>query len=161
MQLTVKQARSCGDCTACCTIIGVHELGKPYYQTCKRLEGYGCSQYARRPPSCRRYRCLWLQGLGRERPNVSGVLINPTDSPFLDCYETRAGGWSAGKQEVVQIARQFPRYTGIAVYLHGSKVGINFRCAPCYEDRAEYYFKAAAVLTETVDGIPIYFAQEP
>lgn len=55
--------RSCGTCSHCCTVLRVDELGKPAGQNCMHQRGtFGCGVYATRPPVCRGYQCLWLQG---------------------------------------------------------------------------------------------------
>src|SRR5665213_2690643 len=53
--------RECGECTACCTVIAVHELQKANNQACCHL-GDGCRIYPTRPDSCREWSCLWLNG---------------------------------------------------------------------------------------------------
>lgn len=54
---------SCGDCTACCTVIGVEELGKGNFCQCPHLTESGCSIYEKRPTSCRAYACVWRLGV--------------------------------------------------------------------------------------------------
>lgn len=72
--------RACGECTACCRIKGVPELGKPTQRACTHLCAAGCAMYAARPTSCREYACLWRQGLvegdERRRPDKLGVMID-------------------------------------------------------------------------------------
>lgn len=72
--------RTCGDCTACCRVKSVRELGKPSQTACRHLCQGGCASYASRPASCREYACLWRQGLiegdERRRPDRLGVLID-------------------------------------------------------------------------------------
>jgi hypothetical protein len=72
--------RSCGDCTACCSVKSVRELGKPSQVACRHLCQGGCTIYPRRPTSCREYACLWRQGLiegdQRRRPDRLGVIID-------------------------------------------------------------------------------------
>lgn len=57
--------RRCGDCTACCTIMGVEdyqpEPKKPGV-ACPDVCSRGCRRYATRPASCRDFACLWVQG---------------------------------------------------------------------------------------------------
>ena len=63
----------CGTCTACCDVIGVDSVGKPYYARCPHLDrdhpggggggGGACTIYADRPHTCREYRCLWHLGM--------------------------------------------------------------------------------------------------
>lgn len=55
--------RSCGDCRACCTIMGVDELQKKLYTRCEHVGMFGCTIYETRPPSCQGFECLWLQGI--------------------------------------------------------------------------------------------------
>lgn len=54
--------RECGDCRACCTIMGVDEVQKPTYKRCQHVGMFGCTIYATRPESCRDFQCMWLQG---------------------------------------------------------------------------------------------------
>lgn len=83
--------RACGECSACCTVLGVRDLDtpKPDYQRClclrdatENLRG-GCGMYADRPPSCRAYACGWLQGWGEEgdRPDKLGLILEPWRAP--------------------------------------------------------------------------------
>lgn len=72
--------RSCGDCTACCTVKSVRELGKPSQVACRHVCASGCRIYGQRPTSCREYACFWRQGLidgdERRRPDQLGVMID-------------------------------------------------------------------------------------
>lgn len=78
---------SCGDCTACCTLMAVVELDKPRCVSCKHLDK-GCGIYATRPQSCREFECIWLQTQKtsapwpkRLRPDRCGVMFTPTVDP--------------------------------------------------------------------------------
>lgn len=75
-----SQGRTCGNCTACCFVKAVRELGKPSQTACRHLCGGGCGVYADRPRSCRDYACLWRQGMvdgdERRRPDRLGVIID-------------------------------------------------------------------------------------
>ena len=76
--------RGCGPCNACCTVMGVPELGKGTYETCEHLCGAGCGIYAHRPGSCRRFECQWLRGMLEVdgtvdtgmRPDSCGVIFD-------------------------------------------------------------------------------------
>ena len=76
--------RGCGSCSACCTVIGVHELEKGTYETCEHLCEAGCGIYAERPQSCRTFECQWLRGAlevdgsidTEMRPDASGVIFD-------------------------------------------------------------------------------------
>lgn len=83
--------RTCGGCTACCTVMGVAELDKPAWQPCAHECAEGCAVYTTRPQSCAEYSCLWLldpQNLFRnmERPDRVGVVldISDQDSPVTE-----------------------------------------------------------------------------
>ncbi len=79
--------RTCGDCTACCTIKSVPELGKPTQAVCTHLCAAQCAIYETRPASCREYACFWRQGLiegdERRRPDQLGVLIDHEPFPLI------------------------------------------------------------------------------
>lgn len=83
--MNMKQARTCGDCTACCdgwvriTVQG-HEAspGSP----CPWSTGHGCKHYDQRPQKpCREFDCGWLQANSPlpdwMRPDKSKVIFLP------------------------------------------------------------------------------------
>lgn len=55
--------RECGQCTACCTMLGVTELRKPVNIACDHVCEQGCSIYNSRPQTCRDWSCDWKNGL--------------------------------------------------------------------------------------------------
>jgi hypothetical protein len=87
MQLPVMVG--CGGCTACCTVQGIRELGKPYYTRCQHQTDTGCGIYGNHPKSCQDYSCLWNIGYRMadgiapgdiiERPDKSGVIFGITE----------------------------------------------------------------------------------
>lgn len=88
-------ARACGSCSACCTVMSVHEIGKGMYEPCEHLCGAGCGIYAERPGSCRTFECQWLRGVleadgGIEtemRPDACGVIFHyQPESAFGEVY---------------------------------------------------------------------------
>ncbi len=85
---TLLDVRTCGDCTACCTVLAVTELRKPMRWACQHVACGGCQVYDTRPPSCREFNCLWLRGAisgdGTHRPDKLGVLF--------DCFYSTAMG---------------------------------------------------------------------
>ena len=71
--------RSCGSCSHCCTVLRVDELNKLAGEHCIHQRGSeGCGIYETRPPICRGYRCLWLQGglEDDERPDRTGGVVD-------------------------------------------------------------------------------------
>jgi hypothetical protein len=73
-----EPARSCGDCTLCCTVLRVDALRKLGGVSCAALGARGCTIYARRPHICRAYQCLWLQGELElaDRPDRLGAVLD-------------------------------------------------------------------------------------
>lgn len=79
--------RQCGECSACCEVMGVDELAKPRRCRCTfQREGGGCKIYEARPPSCAGFRCLWHMGLFEEndRPDKLGVMF---DAATVTCED--------------------------------------------------------------------------
>lgn len=76
------EARVCGECSLCCTVLRVDELRKLGGVPCPELraaaEGGGCGIHERRPGICRGYRCLWLQGKldPADRPDRLGAVLD-------------------------------------------------------------------------------------
>lgn len=72
--------RSCGECTACCTVLAVWELEKPMRRACDHLCRDGCGIYADRPFTCAQFNCLWLRGAlpadVSYRPDYLGVIFD-------------------------------------------------------------------------------------
>lgn len=94
----VVPARSCGECTLCCTVLRVDALKKLGGVACTHLhsETGGCGIYQERPRICRSYRCLWLQGgLDEEdRPDRIGAvldLVTEAGVPRLAVRELTSG----------------------------------------------------------------------
>ena len=76
---------SCGDCSACCTVLAVTELKKPMRMACDHLCRDGCRIYADRPAGCRQFNCLWLRGAIRHSENpisADGASDVTADLPF-------------------------------------------------------------------------------
>ena len=71
----VTTNNSCGDCTACCDLFPVDELGKTMNEKCVHCEG-GCTIYVDRPRSCSLFECAYLQSSAPEslRPDNCGVI---------------------------------------------------------------------------------------
>ena len=53
--------KQCGECSLCCKVMGIPELGKPKDTPCVHIiPGKGCDIYGERPPSCRAFACHWI-----------------------------------------------------------------------------------------------------
>ena|SRR5687768_17173147 len=94
--------RKCGECTACCTIMGVPELEKPVYRACEHLCSKGCGIYNQRPTSCTQFECLWLQGhIGGEqhRPDKLGLMWTLSKTDAFTVWEVWEGATDGEKQQ--------------------------------------------------------------
>lgn len=80
--------RKCGDCTACCTLLGVPEMGKVKNTKCWHECKKGCAIFGKpeRPSGCSQFECLWLRGAfgPMDRPDKTGVVFTVTnpDTPI-------------------------------------------------------------------------------
>ncbi len=76
------RGRTCGGCTACCTIVPVvlPSGHKPAGERCPHQFSKGCRIYARRPDPCQAWTCRWMfdeDAGGLRRPDLSGYIIDP------------------------------------------------------------------------------------
>jgi len=76
-----RSTRRCGECTACCTVLGVEELEKPAYTPCSQICGAGCQVYKNRPTTCRTYSCAWKIGALPDEffPPRAGFIVDTTN----------------------------------------------------------------------------------
>lgn len=112
--------RSCGSCKACCTTMGVKEIGKPPGEPCKHLCAVGCGVYLGRPQSCRVFGCGWLHGYGPldGRPDLCNVLfwVQVTDDGVLEyavAEELEEG--AADKGLAYAMARTLSQHHAVAI----------------------------------------------
>lgn len=97
--------RRCGDCTLCCKLLPVSEIGKPANQPCEHQRtGKGCLLYHKRtfPNSCKLWSCAWLLNLDADhlpRPDHAHYVIDP----MPDYVTVKAENGLTGRLPVVQI----------------------------------------------------------
>ncbi|MEZ4332255.1 MAG: hypothetical protein R3F35_10905 [Myxococcota bacterium] len=93
--------RRCGSCSLCCTVLRVDALAKPAGRDCVHQRAIGgCAIHAERPPICRAYHCLWLQGglEDDERPDRTGGVVDLETTGVglrLAVREARPGAFDA------------------------------------------------------------------
>jgi hypothetical protein len=117
--------RVCGECTACCTVMGVAELNKANYQPCSHNCGR-CGIYDSRPNTCRTWCCGWLlgriEGDGRRRPDQLGLLFNQetlAGKTVTVAYEVWPG---AGKQANIKyLLRKMSQTEPIVLREHATR----------------------------------------
>jgi len=125
--------RECGNCTACCTAIGVHEIGKPFNRACNHIGGLGCRIYGKHPDSCRGYACGWLQGVGHpliDRPDRLGAVIHASrdgDGFWVTVFFTRD---DVKLDRIVAISKEMlelgPDILGVRFVRHNQVMNANF-----------------------------------
>lgn len=101
--LPIISENGCGECTACCTVLGVQALGKEQYIRCQHVCESGCGIYETRPSECRKYKCMWLNEYMRDerlRPDKLGIIMEPTDTPFGPSLVVREVWVGASKGEL-------------------------------------------------------------
>lgn len=128
--------RTCGGCTACCRVLPVVEVGTKGYQPCPHLRGVleragpGCGIYENRPPSCRVWRCGWLENADWEdelRPDRCGFIVDEVlDMIRLDGVELPAAQiWALPGHE--EAYREQPALAVIAAILHTQGLAVLWR----------------------------------
>jgi hypothetical protein len=90
--------RRCGDCTACCTLMGVPDLEppKPPGVKCAHVCARGCKIYSARPSTCREFNCVWVQGgLPKPmRPDRVGIVFTSDGERLVGFWDpARPGLW--------------------------------------------------------------------
>lgn len=152
--------RTCGDCTVCCTVMGVHELGKPYAFPSQHLCESGCSIYKVRPDSCVGFECLWRKGVidgEGMRPDKWGVMFAVgamNDGVELGVYELHE--LAANHPLVGEIVKRLRAYCDyVTIFPPRSIAGIHYRLSEDYPNGGEEGYIAPAV--PLGDGIRMYF----
>jgi hypothetical protein len=135
--------RSCGGCTACCMVVGVKALAKPFYCPCHHQGEGRCNAYAQRPEDCRDYACFWLAGLGddADRPDRLGVVLTLAESEgayYLDVMEVRPGALPALDEArikglVESVLAKANGTLGLRFYPYGARVSVDYDAGPGYE----------------------------
>jgi hypothetical protein len=149
--LNAPPSVDCGGCTVCCDLLGVKELGKPYYARCEHLTpGKGCGTYETRPSACRVFRCAWHLGLfdlkQQWRPDQCGLVFEiqsdaNVNAVFLQIYETTPG--AADGDRALYLARRiladkrFRRLNRgtntLRLFRFGADVGIAYPTSSLYD----------------------------
>lgn len=107
----------CGECKACCTVLGVAKLRKDDYLPCTHLCEQGCNIYVQRPPECQFYQCHWLRTKASPevRPDRCGLILEATETTIgkaIVCREVWDGAWEGPTAQAwaYRIAQQHKAY---------------------------------------------------
>ncbi len=108
-------------------MLRVDELAKPAGSDCRHqhgaADGAGCGIHAERPPVCRGYHCLWLQGglADADRPDRTGGIVDLEPAGLgaqLSIREIRAGAFETSLA-LQAIAERHREQMPVRVILHG------------------------------------------
>ena len=126
---TPTSTRICGQCTACCLILGVVELNKPAHTKCSHCTpGAGCGIYDTRPKECADFQCGWIQGFGDEedRPDrLHAVLVNTTPvkaagGTLAFVFHLDYRGWQRPSARLCGIRDAIVKSGAICIWVHGT-----------------------------------------
>lgn len=130
----LEATRACGDCTACCVLPRIPDLGKPGYWPCKYLhptDAGGCGCYTTRPDVCRDYQCLWrmgrLAGDERRRPDRVGLMVGVDqieDRVVVEAWELWEG--AACEYPGRGLVESLARWTQFAVRFYGVPCSLQY-----------------------------------
>ncbi len=78
----MEQIRECGECDLCCRWLSHEVYGQQVSinNPCRFIKN-GCSIHPNRPPQCKRYFCMWAQGVLPEwmYPKDIGIMVSVKD----------------------------------------------------------------------------------
>ena len=112
----IAPGKSCGSCTLCCTVLGIPELNKRAWDQCPHVaSGTGCTIYAERPGSCRKFICGWLLDpqMGPDlKPENCHVVFDQKDGQniFATCDANYPDAWRA--PNVVEVLHRLANAIG-------------------------------------------------
>lgn len=117
--ITIDEFRPCGECKACCTVIGVAELNKGNYLRCKHLCGSGCKIYDTKPTACTEYQCGYRFGLVKDRPDRIGLIVDYQLIPLpgaIRVWEVRKGAANTrkGKRLISMLRKKYDCEVAVA-----------------------------------------------
>jgi len=113
---SMAPGKTCGSCTACCTVLGIPELKKRAWERCPHVElGTGCTIYDERPSSCRKFICGWLldpdMGPDLKPENCHVVFFQINEQHILACCDADyPDAWR--KPNVVEFLHRLTRSLG-------------------------------------------------
>ena len=105
----MDQVRECGECDLCCRYLSHEVYGQQVSaeNPCRFIKN-GCSIHKNRPAHCKRYQCMWAQGVLPEWmfPKDIGVLVSVKNWP--------GGKWlavsNAGKEITDEILAELVKF---------------------------------------------------
>ncbi len=91
----MEQIRECGECDLCCKWLSHNVYGQQITldSPCRFLNN-GCSIHPNRPAQCKRYFCMWAQGVLPEWmfPKDIGIIVSVKNWPYGQWLEVIEAG---------------------------------------------------------------------
>ena len=91
----MEQIRECGECDLCCRWLSHEVYGQQVSinNPCRFIKN-GCSIHPNRPAQCKRYYCMWAQGVLPEwmYPKDIGIMVSVKDWPHGQWLEVSECG---------------------------------------------------------------------
>ena len=91
----MEQIRECGECALCCKWLSHNVYGQQITldSPCRFLNN-GCSIHPNRPAQCKRYFCMWAQGVLPEWmfPKDIGIIVSVKNWPYGQWLEVIEAG---------------------------------------------------------------------
>ena len=91
----MEQIRECGECDLCCKWLSHNVSGQQITldSPCRFLNN-GCSIHPNRPAQCKRYFCMWAQGVLPEWmfPKDIGIIVSVKNWPYGQWLEVIEAG---------------------------------------------------------------------
>ena len=91
----MEQTRACGECDLCCKWLSHNVYGQQITldSPCRFLNN-GCSIHPNRPAQCKRYFCMWAQGVLPEWmfPKDIGIIVSVKNWPYGQWLEVIEAG---------------------------------------------------------------------
>lgn len=178
--LPVLAKNTCGECTACCTVLPISERDwvKPAGKPCEHLCDKGCSIYGKPewPNLCAKYLCGWrdITWLGEQpdcRPDRLGIIFQSHEGGnLIAMYEVRPGAAYEEKVCLV-VCKMLRKYKGrdrlrINLYPYGGPQWMNEEIARIqgfHADQINWTYRKEPydhfVLETVVDGTAAHNAR--
>ena len=132
----MEQGRECGECDLCCKWLSHNVYGQDItLQSPCRFIKNGCSIHKNRPAHCKRYECMWSQGVLPEWmfPKDIGIMVSVKNWPHGQWLEVS----NAGKEITDEILAELVKFNVPFTYMRDERQyyhGSSFEFEEFYKD---------------------------
>ncbi len=104
----MEQIRECGECDLCCRWLSHDVYGQQVSpgNPCRFIKN-GCSIHPNRPAQCKRYYCMWAQGVLPEwmYPKDTGIMVSVKNWPHGQWLEVMECGVEVVDEVMVELLK--------------------------------------------------------